>query len=90
MILCRGYKSCGFLAQAILGFFFKIGSPGLFEDIPLSEGDWEKANHTRGFIMEKYETTAINCWVACGIYVVILIFSIIQQRMNSRNNYEMS
>nr|KAG5699437.1 hypothetical protein BaRGS_016283 [Batillaria attramentaria] len=74
--------------MGILGVFFQIRSPALFEDVPLN--DWAANNFTHEFAQEKYEQNAINCWVAAGIYVVIFLFSLSQERMNARGNYEMS
>jgi len=78
------------LLQALMGMFFKLKSPALFEDIPMKEEDWHHHNYTIEFVHEKYEEVAMNCFIAAGIYVLFFIFSFIQHRMNSRSNYEMS
>ncbi|CAL1548188.1 unnamed protein product [Lymnaea stagnalis] len=80
----------GIIMLALMGVFFQIRSIALFEDVSVSESDWEKANFTRDYVKEKYEDNAINCWIAAGIYVLLFIFAFIQQRMNSRTSYEMS
>lgn len=74
----------------ILGGFFYIRSPALFEDIPKDEATWHAQNFSLEYVKEKYEQNAINCFIAAGIYVAIFIFSFIQQRMNAQGNYEMS
>jgi hypothetical protein len=84
------------LLQGFLGIFFWIRSPGLFEDTPAAKlGDdhkpvWEEHGYDMQFVYDKYEQCAINCWIACGLYVVLFFFSFVQFRMNNRSNYEMS
>lgn len=79
-----------YFLQLILGGFFYIRSPALFEDIPKDEATWHAQNFSLEYVKEKYEQNAINCFIAAGIYVAIFIFSFIQQRMNAQGNYEMS
>ncbi|KAL5006298.1 hypothetical protein ScPMuIL_015104 [Solemya velum] len=74
----------------LLGVFFQIHSPALFTDIPLDADEWKTKNYSMTYVHEKYEQTALNCFIAAGMYVLLFIFSFVQQRMNSRNNYEMS
>ena len=71
---------------ALLGVFFQLHSPGLFEDLPIKEGDWERHNYTDKFIHEKYEQAGLNCFIAAGIYVLFFFFSCFQQRMNARSS----
>lgn len=73
-----------------MGVFYQIKSPALFEDIPLNVTEWEEKNFDKDYIYEKYETVALNCFIASGIYVVLFFFSCCQQRMNARASYEMS
>jgi len=78
----------GVFMLGLLGLFFQIRSPALFEDVPL--GEWEHHNYTLEYAKEKYEQNAMNCWIAAGIYVVLFIFSFVQFKMNNKSNYEMS
>ena len=78
-----------FFFQALMGVFFRIHSPALFEDIPFDEKEWEHKNFTISYVHEKYDQVALNCFIAAGIYVLFFIFSFIQHRLNSRANYEM-
>ena len=73
-----------------MGVFFQIHSPALFEDIPFKEKDWENANYSLTYLHEQYEVSALNCFIAAGLYVLCFFFSFFQFRMNSRQNYEMS
>jgi len=74
----------------LLGVFFQIHSPALFEDIPFDEEEWHNRNLSMNYVHEQYETVALNCFIAAGIYVVFFIFSFIQHRLNAKGNYEMS
>ncbi|XP_076450574.1 ribonuclease kappa-like [Babylonia areolata] len=78
----------GIVMLALLGIFFWVRSPALFEDVPL--GDWEANHFSKDYAKTKYEQNAINCWIAAAIYVVLFIFSFVQYKMNNRSNYEMS
>ncbi|KAH3891196.1 hypothetical protein DPMN_015286 [Dreissena polymorpha] len=89
-ICCTLLSIWGIIQLALLGIFFQIHSPALFEDIPLKEEDWEEHNFSMSFVHEQYEKTAINCFIGAGIYVAFFIFSYCQFRMNSRTNYEQS
>ena len=79
-----------FFLQALMGVFFQIHSPALFEDIPFKEEDWQKNNYSLTYLHEQYEVSALNCFIAAGLYVLCFIFSFFQFRMNTRQNYEMS
>uniref|UniRef100_A0A0B6YUT6 Uncharacterized protein n=1 Tax=Arion vulgaris TaxID=1028688 RepID=A0A0B6YUT6_9EUPU len=80
----------GIVMLALMGLFFKIRCPALYEDIKSSESEWEHNNFSEVYIQEKYDDSAINCWIAAGIYGVLFIFAFIQQRLNARQSYEMS
>jgi len=74
----------------ILGVFFWVKSPGLFEDLAMAKDEWKTNNFSKAYAYEKYEQNAVNCWIAAGIYLVLFVFSFVQFRMNNRSNYEMS
>jgi len=73
----------------LLGVFFRLHSPALFEDIPFDEAEWEHQNYSMSYVHEKYEEVGLNCFIAAGIYVLFFLFSFIQHRMNARQSYEM-
>ncbi|KAL8614103.1 hypothetical protein ACOMHN_026320 [Nucella lapillus] len=79
----------GIVMLGLLGLFFWMRSPALFEDTPLTSM-WEHENFTAKFAQEKYEQNAMNCWIAAGIYVVLFLFSFVQLMMNKRSSYEMA
>ncbi|XP_041367427.1 ribonuclease kappa-like [Gigantopelta aegis] len=87
-VYCTILSIWAIIMLGLLGIFFYLQSPNLFEDLP--HKDWAAANFSREYIVQKYEQNAINCWIAAGLYVVLGIFCFTQQRMNSRANYEMS
>ena len=74
----------------MLGVFFWIRTPSLFEDANIDEEEWKKEGYSTDYIKKKYEDNAYNCWIAAGAYVVLFIFSFIQQKLNSRGSYETS
>lgn len=80
----------GIIMLGLLGVFFWQRSPALFEDANIDEEEWEKEKFSPDYVRQKYEDTAYNCWIAAGLYVVLFIFSFIQQKMNSRGSYETS
>ncbi|XP_063401633.1 ribonuclease kappa-like [Mytilus trossulus] len=85
-ICCTVLSIWGVVMLALLGVFFRIHSPALFEDIPMTEKEWEHNNHTQSFLHEKYEQAGLNCFIAAGIYVLFFFFSCFQQRMNARSS----
>ncbi|XP_060074011.1 ribonuclease kappa-A-like [Ylistrum balloti] len=89
-ICCTIISIWGVVMLAILGAFFQIHSPALFEDIPKDEDEWKHQNYSMSYVHEKYEQTALNCFIAAGIYVFFFFFSCCQQRMHARASYEMS
>ncbi|KAL8614319.1 hypothetical protein ACOMHN_007657 [Nucella lapillus] len=78
----------GIIMLALLGIFFWVRSPALFEDVPLDE--WDKKGFSLDYAKTKYEQNAVNCWIAAALYVVLFVFSFVQYRMNNRSSYEMS
>ena len=68
--------------------FFWMRSPSLFEDANVDEKEWEKQHYSPDYVKKQYEMTALNCWIAAGIYVVLFFFSLINQKLNSRSSYQ--
>lgn len=65
--------------KAIVGGLLSAKSAAFIEDIPIEEhgeGSFEKA------VDKAYEHSAINCYGAAGMYVVILMFCLIQVWFN--------
>jgi len=74
----------------LLGIFFNIRSPSLFEDANIDEHEWEKGGFSLDYVKKQYEASAVNCWIAAALYVALFVFAFVNQRMNSRSSYEMS
>lgn len=79
-----------------MGLFLHLHAPALFEDLPINHTLWLqnatlKADGTidMKIAYEKYDQAAVNCFIAAGIYVLIFIFSICQQRVNARASFEL-
>ena len=70
-----------------MGLFLKIGSPAFIEDLPINETAWEHEHNSMDYINKLYDQAAYNTWIAAGIYVLVLIFSFTQHRLNIRANY---
>lgn len=71
-----------------MGIFFKVRSPALFEDISTNQKEWAVYNFSVEFVQEKYDVSAINCWIAAGLYVILFLFSFVQQKLNSHQVFE--
>ncbi|BFZ05060.1 hypothetical protein BsWGS_08099 [Bradybaena similaris] len=78
----------GIVMLTLMGIFFKIRSPALFEDISTSQTEWAVYNFSVEFVQEKYDVSAINCWIAAGLYVILFLFSFVQQKLNSHQVFE--
>ncbi|XP_068688805.1 ribonuclease kappa-B-like isoform X1 [Montipora foliosa] len=63
----------GIIMLILLGIFFSVRSVALIEDIP--SGMDEPSG---------YKSSAKNCFIAAGIYVLTLIFSAHQKWVNNR------
>ncbi|XP_013397023.1 ribonuclease kappa-B [Lingula anatina] len=91
---------CGIITSAwgivmliLMGVFFIIKSPAFIEDVNFDHDKVHKAGTVEAannLIEEAYQTSAYNCFIAGGIYVVILIFSVVQFKWNMRASYVMS
>lgn len=76
---------------SLMGVFFQIHSAALFEDIPFDEAEFHNSSmHFTDYVHKQYEKTALNCFIAAGIYLLFFFFSCTQQRMNAKASYEMS
>ncbi|CAI9730568.1 Hypothetical predicted protein [Octopus vulgaris] len=78
----------GIVMLSLMGVFLHIRSPAFFEDLPISE--WESHEYKPDYINNMYSQASVNCFIAAGLYVAVLIFSVIQQRQNARASYVLS
>lgn len=73
-----------------MGGFFWIHSVSLAEDLGVHELDKYEGNYSAFMadVDDKYDAQAYKCWVAVAIYVVTLLLSLCQLRINSKRSYE--
>ncbi|XP_069072051.1 ribonuclease kappa-A-like [Pleurodeles waltl] len=94
-LLCCGPKlaACGIVLSVwgvimlvLLGIFFNMNSPVLFEDIPLTEEDFEDERPPEK-IYRVYEQVSYNCFLAATMYLALGAFSFWQVRLHKREQY---
>jgi len=79
----------GIVQLSLMGVFFRIKSPALSMDIPFPE---REANETdaefRGKVDEAFMGTSNNCFLAAGIYAVVVVGAAINYNvcLNIRGN----
>ncbi|CAH8459527.1 unnamed protein product [Schistosoma guineensis] len=71
----------------LMGVFARVNSVAFSEDIPLNETAWAASGYAPLHVEEAYVMVSNNCFIAAGIYVVLLIFSGVQYYFNKRANY---
>ena len=78
---CMVTSLWGIIMLLILGAAYKLHSPALFDDIKLNIADpLEYMNRTHVF--NAYNEAGNNCFIAAGMYVIVLFFSMWQWRVN--------
>ncbi|CAH8458001.1 unnamed protein product [Schistosoma bovis] len=77
----------GILMLLLMGVFARVNSVAFSEDIPLNETAWAASGYAPLHVEEAYVMVSNNCFIAAGIYVVLLIFSGVQYYFNKRANY---
>lgn len=95
MIICGPKLSlCGLVIGAwaiiqlvLMGVFLRVHAISLLDDLPVDDAEWASRNWNVDYVNSIYDQASNNCFVACGIYVAITIFSFIQYRLNARSNY---
>ncbi|CAI2724647.1 unnamed protein product [Schistosoma spindalis] len=76
-----------FLFKLLMGVFARVNAVAFSEDIPLNETAWAASGYAPLHVEEAYVMVSNNCFIAAGIYVVLLIFSGVQYYFNKRANY---
>ena len=80
----------GIIQLSFMGLFFRIKSPALSMDIawpPKNETNPLPPSEIKRLADEGYEMSSNNCFVAAGIYVVIVVGSAINYKcLNMRGN----
>lgn len=70
-----------------MGVFTRVNAVAFVEDIPISMVEWEKANFAPAYIDEKFAMVSTNCFIAAGLYLIVLIFAAVQFHLNARHKY---
>lgn len=83
---CSILSTWGFVMLILLGVFFRANSVALLEDVSHEEN----ANLTQANLEEAYTEVSNNCFIAAGVYVLFLLFSVWQLRVNNKEQYSVS
>ncbi|KRX13477.1 Zinc metalloproteinase nas-4 [Trichinella nelsoni] len=78
---CMVFSVWGIIFLGILGIMFYTQSPLLFEDIHYEK---KASEFSISEISDRYQSTAYNCWIAAGGYVVTMIIAFWQTNWNNR------
>ncbi|KAH7729466.1 Protein C46G7.1 [Aphelenchoides avenae] len=66
----------GVIFLAVLGALYKGRSVGLLEDLPeVEEVEWDERVKA---LNDMYDKNAMNCWIACGAYGVIVVLTAVR------------
>ncbi|XKL59044.1 hypothetical protein PGB90_000060 [Kerria lacca] len=79
----------GIIQLVLMGFFYKIHSLALSEDLPGLDEGFTNVNEFYAKANSGYSQNAFNCWIAACLYVITLFFSAHQFYLNSRNSISM-
>ncbi|XP_038053034.1 ribonuclease kappa-B-like [Patiria miniata] len=80
---CSVISTWGVIMLVLMGVFFRVNSVALLEDLPL---DTNKTL-TRTELEDAYTEVSNNCFIAAGVYVLWLVFSVWQMRVNNKEQY---
>ncbi|OON22418.1 hypothetical protein X801_01683 [Opisthorchis viverrini] len=64
--------------KLLLGVFARVNAVALSEDIPLDEAAWIKDGYPGQALDEAYVMMSNNCFIAAGIYGVIVVLAGVQ------------
>ncbi|PAA84788.1 hypothetical protein BOX15_Mlig005191g1 [Macrostomum lignano] len=77
----------GIVMLLLLGIFARVNAVALAEDIYFDQAKWASSGYSYQYIDDRYKQLSNNCFIAAGIYVLLLVFSGIQYRLNMVNSY---
>ncbi|XP_022096500.1 ribonuclease kappa-like [Acanthaster planci] len=83
---CSVISTWGVIMLVLMGVFFRVNSVALFEDLTLESNK----TLTRAELEEAYTEVSNNCFIAAGLYVLWLFFSVWQMHVNSKEQYNVS
>lgn len=78
--------SLPFLIQLLMGVFARVNAVSLAEDIPLNEVKWAEQNYSPKLVDDAYIMMSNNCFIAAGIYLIVLAFAGVQYYVNKRSS----
>ncbi|XP_037960765.1 ribonuclease kappa-like isoform X1 [Teleopsis dalmanni] len=73
----------GLVQLAFMGLFYYLQSVSLIQDLPLEE-HYDTLEMFYDAASDAYYQNAYNCWVAAFIYLITLVLSIHQYRVNKK------
>lgn len=73
--------------QVLMGVLMRVNAVAFVEDIPINMTEWEQTKYSPAYIDEKFAMVSTNCFIAAGIYLLVLIFAAVQLHLNTRHNY---
>lgn len=79
----------GVIQLVLMGFFYKMHSLALAEDLPGLEGNLSSPAQVQAAANMGYDQNAFNCWIAACLYIITLLVSGHQFYLNSRNSISM-
>ncbi|KAM3173910.1 hypothetical protein ACTXT7_011638 [Hymenolepis weldensis] len=77
----------GVIMLVLMGVLMRVNAVAFVEDIPINMTEWEQTKYSPAYIDEKFAMVSTNCFIAAGIYLLVLIFAAVQLHLNTRYNY---
>ncbi|XP_002127252.3 ribonuclease kappa-B [Ciona intestinalis] len=71
----------GIIMMLCLGGAYKLRSPALYKDIPIDFKNAALASNQKE-VFAAYDSSGTNCFIAAGLYVLVLFFSLWQWKVN--------
>lgn len=70
-----------------MGVLTRVNAVAFVEDIPINMTEWAEKKYAQEYIDEKFAMVSTNCFIAAGIYLLLLVFSAVQLHFNTRHSY---
>ncbi|KAL5109264.1 Ribonuclease kappa [Taenia crassiceps] len=77
----------GVIMLVLMGVFTRVNAVAFVDDIPINMKEWEDAKFAPSYIDEKFAMVSTNCFIAAGLYLLVLVFASIQFHLNIRYGY---
>ncbi|XP_074604431.1 ribonuclease kappa-B-like [Brevipalpus obovatus] len=91
-ICCTLLSVWGIIMLSILGLLLKYQSIAFIEDLGIKETREDKAHPHKSMAEllkeggEKFDTAALNCWIAAGLYGATFFVSVFQFYRNMKSS----